>query len=147
MGRTPPSDEVIARAWEMQVEGRSLRYIGEKLGISPETARKYAKQGRIAEAWIRDDDEDPSYNRAVFAAFLDMLIADGKDRYTIGGGDYETVAPVMLRAAAEKAKMLGLYATTKYDIKMSGDPPPSPELQEEIRKVIERRDNGAAPGS
>lgn len=145
MGRNGPSVETVARAWELRIEGRSLRYIAEDLGCAVETARRYVEQGRVTEAWLRDDETDPSHNRALFAAFLEKLISDGFDRYgPTGGGDYETVAPIILRAAVEKAKMLGLYAATKYDLISSGAPVPPQEMQDAIRAVIEQR-NGAAP--
>lgn len=111
MGRPGPTPETIARAWELAAEGRTPAYIGEALGVSRETARKYVQLGMVAESWLIGDDERATLEmlRAKYAAALDRIAADGVDRYNGGGGLYEQVAPVVLRAIVEGARMAGVY--------------------------------------
>lgn len=135
-----PDPERVARAWELHSEqGRSLRAIGQLLGISHETARQWVRQGRAAQAWLEEDarKEDytgPEHVRAKLATFLDSLISMGRDEIDNGGATYKDVAPIMLRAAVEQARALGAYAPTRVDVTGVG---PAAEPDPQTRAVVD----------
>jgi hypothetical protein len=116
-----PDPDHVAQAWELFCENRTLREIAEILRsrgiqVSYEGVRGWIKKARTAEAFMVA--ESPSEKlekhellRDRYLAFLDRIIRDGIDRMSpAGGGTYEAVAPVVLRAGMEQAKVLGIYA-------------------------------------
>lgn len=164
MPRPAPDPEHIARVGELFAENRSLREIaeimrqpapeGRGIEISHETVRQWVIKWREAETWLvakeeADKQAEREVLRSQYVAFLERIIRDGVDRYSpSGGGTYEAVAPIVLRAAMEKMKFLGEYAPTRIDVGSSGLPPaPDSQTVAAIGAAIERaREQATADG-
>lgn len=115
------------RAWELALQGKSYRVIGEALGVAPMTAF------RDVEAHAREIQQPVAEQvRKQEVARLDALLDNLWPR--VEQGDDKAVANV-LRVMDRRAKLLGLDAPAKQDITVQQVDPKDIELAELIREA------------
>lgn len=136
MARPAPDPETVARAWELHVEGRSVRYIAEALGVAPSTAASYVKQGRGAEQYI--DLLDRAEERLRSATRLDLMTAWLADDYRQGRGTAREIVPVLVQVEARRARLLGLDAPTRVAVDAGPAPEVDPATVAAVRAVQQR---------
>lgn len=102
------------RAWELHVEGRSLAYIGERLGTSRTTAHRDVAAGRDLAAQL--DYLDHRRERETAAAVMELVRSWMVDEVT-RGGDAILASHVVIKAEERRAKLLGLDAPTRIAVR------------------------------
>lgn len=130
MARPGPDPVDVGRAWELHLEGRSLRYIGEQLQCSPATAANWVKQAQLVSEYGAV--HDALTDRQAMHELLRQLAAWGCDRLKMGG-IYEEVVPVLLKVTDQINRMSGHYAPIRMTVGAEDGPAVSPELVDEVR--------------
>lgn len=134
MARPGPDPDKVAEAWEYHAhEGRSVRWIAEKLKISPSTAADWVKQGRAAEQWI--DLLDRAEERMRMATRLDFYTGMAMSAFNEGSIDVEKVLPLLLKIEDRRAKLGGLDAPTRVAIESDREKEPDPRTVAAVRAV------------
>lgn len=115
----PPSDEAIARAWDLYGQFNSYRRLAEQLTkegypCSHETARSWVEIGRNAHAFIELLDREETRQRMIAGLEQDMAML----RAAMDGGDCDFVQGfAQLKWLYDRiAKLVGTDAPTRLDV-------------------------------
>lgn len=115
MARPAPDPELVAKAWELHAhEGRSARYIAEKLQVSPDTAARWVRDGKAAEQYI--DLLDRAEERVRMATRLDFYTGALVSEWNEGAAKAAEVIPILLKIEERRAKLVGLDAPTRVSV-------------------------------
>lgn len=137
MARPAPDPELVAKAWELHAhEGRSARYIAEKLNISPDTAARWVREGKAAEQYI--DLLDRAEERVRMATRLDFYTGALVSEWHGGVAKAVEVIPILLKIEERRAKLVGLDAPTRIAVEDSRSLEVDPATVAAVRKAQQR---------
>lgn len=137
MARPAPDPERVAKAWELHAhEGRSARYIAEKLGISPDTAARWVRDGKAAEQYI--DLLDRAEERVRMATRLDFYTGALVSEWNGGVAKATEVIPILLKIEERRAKLVGLDAPTRISVDDGTVPEVDPRTVAAVRAAQQK---------
>jgi hypothetical protein len=137
VARPAPDPELVAKAWELHAhEGRSARYIAEKLHISPDTAARWVREGKAAEQYI--DLLDRAEERVRMATRLDFYTGALVSEWHGGVAKAVEVIPILLKIEERRAKLVGLDAPTRIAVEDSRSLEVDPATVAAVRKAQQR---------
>jgi transposase len=127
-GRQSPESEWVRRAWDLRIDGCSVREIAQRLGISYAQARRlvqlaYTDPGiRLSETAEVARELDSARLDQLIRAYLPLALNTRTLAERIRNGETITVedaavpfaaAKVLLETLSQRAKLFGLYIHTK----------------------------------
>lgn len=126
-GPPPPSPELVARAYELHLEGCSLVRVAEHLTaetgrrVARSTVYEWVKQARSTEVYIELFERAEEVQRSSLR--LDIALGIVVDALRTRGSDPVEVAKVIVKIEERRARLLGLDAPTRVSVEDSTTPP------------------------
>ncbi len=131
-----PRYELIAKAYHLvHVQGHTVRFAAERLGVAPSTAWSYASEGRAQAAllpWLKREEVRLGHAMAL-RAMRSWLNADA----AADGGKALEYVPILLKVMEREAKMMGVDAPTI--VQTQGDVAPDPRVIAAIEAAYDDR--------
>jgi hypothetical protein len=131
----------VVRAYRLHAQRWSSREIGEELGVSHTTARRYVEEYRQAAEWT--EVQERAGRRARMVEFLNELARrgvealEGNENKGLEPQPYDKVTPALMRVVTEINRVEGNYAPTRV-VTEDDRRPPDPLLVEAMREEAAR---------
>lgn len=137
----PDKPAKMKLAVELREKGHSLTYIGQKIGKSHTTVRKYIEEGQKEAEWafLLDSAQDKAALRAFLETLTDMLVTE----LPLSGKLALDYVPVILQVLDRRAKLVGTWAPKQTQISDLREPPSvDPVTEQQVTAALEQVDRG-----